>query len=78
MAGPAARFCQSGAVVVVLSAEIDVDEPLVRRLLVAEAPHLADRPLSLSAHGWDNAIWRLGDDLAVRVTRRAAAAHPVA
>ena len=60
--------------VVIPAAEVDVDEPLVRRLLAAQAPHLADRPLALATHGWDNAIWRLGDDLAVRVTRRAAAA----
>jgi aminoglycoside phosphotransferase (APT) family kinase protein len=51
-------------------AEIDIDEPLVRRLLLDQAPHLADRPLSPFLNGWDNATWRLGDDLAVRVPRR--------
>ena len=74
MAGRAASFCEADAVVVIPAAEVDVDEPLVRRLLETQAPHLAHLPLTLAAHGWDNAIWRLGDDLAVRVTRRAAAA----
>lgn len=34
-------------------------------------------PLQLVANGWDNAVFRLGDDLAVRVPRREAAAHLV-
>jgi aminoglycoside phosphotransferase (APT) family kinase protein len=51
-------------------AEVDIDEPLVRRLLVDQAPHVADLPLSRFINGWDNAIWRLGDDLAVRIPRR--------
>ena len=55
-------------------AEVEVDEALVRGLLRAGAPHLAGLPLARQADGWDNAVWRLGDDLAVRVTRRAAAA----
>jgi len=51
-----------------------MDESLLRRLLRPEAPHLADLPLRRVAGGWDNDIWRLGDDLAVRLTRRAVAA----
>ena len=32
------------------------------------APHdLADRPVRLGARGWDNQLWRLGDDLPVRL-----------
>ena len=30
-------------------------------------PDLADLPLTLGARGWDNQLWRLGDDLAVRL-----------
>lgn len=40
---------------------------LVRQLLRKQHPDLAERPLRLSARGWDNELWRLGDDLAVRL-----------
>ena len=56
------------------AAEIDVTEHLVRGLLVEQHPDLADLPLTLVANGWDNAIFRLGDELCVRVPRRAMAA----
>ena len=52
-------------------AELAIDEALVRGLLRAQHPDLAELPLSLVAAGWDNETWRLGDDLAVRVPRRA-------
>ncbi len=51
-------------------AEVDIDESLVADLLLDQAPHLADLSLSRVVNGWDNAIWRLGDDLAVRIPRR--------
>ena len=51
-------------------AEVDVDEPLVRRLLEAQHPDLAGLPLRYVADGWDNVTYRLGDDLAVRLPRR--------
>lgn len=47
--------------------EIEIDEELVRALLHDQHPDLADRALRLSAEGWDNQTWRLGDDLAVRL-----------
>lgn len=56
------------------AAEIDVDVPLTRALLAEQHPDLADGPLEIVAHGWDNVIVRLGDDLAVRLPRRAMAA----
>jgi aminoglycoside phosphotransferase (APT) family kinase protein len=56
------------------AAEIDIDAELVRSLLAEQHPDLADRDLRLVANGWDNAILRLGDDLVVRLPRRAAAA----
>ncbi|GAA4483077.1 hypothetical protein GCM10023171_14050 [Microbacterium panaciterrae] len=56
------------------AAEIRIDEILVRTLLREQAPDLAEEPLTLVAEGWDNAIWRLGDELAVRLPRRRAAA----
>lgn len=50
--------------------EVPVDDALVRRLLEAQMPDLADRPLTLvGPWGTDNAIWRLGDDLVVRLPR---------
>ena len=55
-------------------AEIEITEALVRELLRAQHPDLAELALTLVAEGWDNAMWRLGPELAVRVPRRAAAA----
>ncbi|MEV6293870.1 aminoglycoside phosphotransferase family protein [Streptomyces sp. NPDC051896] len=47
--------------------EIEITAELIRDLLRDQHPDLADRPLSLGARGWDNQLWRLGDDLAVRL-----------
>ncbi|WP_030257167.1 aminoglycoside phosphotransferase family protein [Streptomyces violens] len=47
--------------------EIEITAELVRDLLRDQHPDLADRPLRLGARGWDNQLWRLGDDLAVRL-----------
>lgn len=52
------------------AAEIDIDDGLVRRLLADQHPDLAALPLALVANGWDNAIFQLGSDLAVRLPRR--------
>jgi hypothetical protein len=56
------------------AAEVQITEALVRELLTAQHPDLADGRLRLVDAGFDNELWRLGDDLAVRVPRRAAAA----
>lgn len=58
-------------------AEVDLTTDLVRALLEDQHPDLAALPLRLAAHGWDNATFRLGDDLAVRLPRRELAAHLV-
>jgi aminoglycoside phosphotransferase (APT) family kinase protein len=55
-------------------AEVRVDEALVRNLLSEQHPDLAALPLRLVANGWDNVLWRLGAELAVRVPRRQQAA----
>ncbi|QDQ15882.1 aminoglycoside phosphotransferase family protein [Streptomyces spectabilis] len=47
--------------------EADITEDVIRDLLREQRPDLADRPLRLGARGWDNQVWRLGDDLAVRL-----------
>jgi aminoglycoside phosphotransferase (APT) family kinase protein len=55
--------------------EADVHETLVRRLLREQLPDLADLALTLvEPWGTDNAIWRLGDDLVVRLPRTDGAA----
>ena len=56
------------------AAEVHVDEHLVRALLAEQHPDLAHLPVTVAANGWDNVMLRLGDDLAVRIPRRAAAA----
>ncbi|MGW6500471.1 aminoglycoside phosphotransferase family protein [Nonomuraea angiospora] len=47
--------------------EIEVTAELVRDLLRDQHPDLAHHPVRLGARGWDNQLWRLGDDLAVRL-----------
>lgn len=60
------------------AAEVEIDRSLVRRLLADQHPDLADLPLTELASGWDNVLYRLGDDLVVRLPRRAMAAALVA
>jgi aminoglycoside phosphotransferase (APT) family kinase protein len=54
-------------------AEVDIDEALVRSLLRAQHPDLSDLRITLAATGWDNATYRLGEHLAVRLPRIEAA-----
>lgn len=50
--------------------EADIDTALVRRLLATQFPRWADRPIRpVASSGTDNAMFRLGDDLAVRLPR---------
>ena len=50
--------------------EIDIDLPLVRRLLAAQFPQWAHLPLApVQSAGTDNAIYRLGEEMAVRLPR---------
>lgn len=69
-------------------AEISLTADDVDRLIAAQHPALHARlrtashagprePLTLVAHGWDNDVFRLGPDLAVRLPRRKAAARLV-
>lgn len=55
-------------------ADVHIDVPLVRRLLAEQHPDLAGLPLEVVAEGWDNVVFRLGIELAVRVPRRSEAA----
>jgi aminoglycoside phosphotransferase (APT) family kinase protein len=49
--------------------DIDIDEALVRTLLREQHPDLAGLELREVVGGWDNRMWRLGEDLAVRLPR---------
>ncbi len=60
------------------TAEVHIDAAMVARLLASQAPHLADAPITGFAHGWDNELFALGEDLLVRLPRRQAAAHLIA
>jgi hypothetical protein len=51
--------------------EVEIDDSLVRRLLVDQFPEWADLPLRrVEPAGTVNAIFRLGDQLALRLPRR--------
>lgn len=50
--------------------EVDTDASLVRRLLKGQFPQWAGLPIErVESAGTDNAIYRLGDDMAVRLPR---------
>lgn len=50
--------------------EVATGAPLARRLLAAQFPQWADLPLEpVPSDGTDNAIYRLGDDMSVRLPR---------
>lgn len=50
--------------------EVDVPPALVRRLLAAQHPQWADLPLTVAGEwGTDHAMYRLGDELVVRLPR---------
>ena len=55
-------------------AEIAIDVTMVRGLLRQQHSDLADLALVDVGEGWDNRLFRLGDDLAVRLPRRAVSA----
>ncbi|MFH5877739.1 aminoglycoside phosphotransferase family protein [Arthrobacter sp. NA-172] len=58
-------------------AELDVTAGLVRSLLKEQLPMLSGLPLKLVANGWDNVIYRLGEEWAIRLPRREPAAQLV-
>jgi len=54
-------------------ADIRVDAATVRRLLQFECPSLAEESICLVDEGWDNFMFRVGRQYAVRLPRREAA-----
>ncbi|MEP6478600.1 MAG: aminoglycoside phosphotransferase family protein [Rhodoglobus sp.] len=55
-------------------AELDLDERLVAQLIRDQFPEFARLDLSAPLNGWDNAMFRLGPELVVRLPRRLLAA----
>lgn len=55
-------------------AEVDITVSLVVELVAEQHPDLASRPIRFLSEGWDNAQFRLGQDLIVRLPRRQVAA----
>ncbi|MEU3980503.1 aminoglycoside phosphotransferase family protein [Streptomyces sp. NPDC026672] len=49
--------------------EIEITADLIRELLREQHPDLAGLAVREVAGGWDNQMWRLGDELAVRMPR---------
>ena len=52
------------------AAELSITESLVRALLDDQFPDSRGLPLARVDSGWDNEIFRLGDEFAVRMPRR--------
>ncbi len=50
--------------------ELEIDEPLVRGLLAQQFPQWAGLPLERAGDGTVNVIYRLGDELSLRLPRR--------
>jgi aminoglycoside phosphotransferase (APT) family kinase protein len=59
------------------AAEIDLPVDFVWELVRHQHPDLATLPIAEVASGWDNAIFRLGNKMAIRLPRRSAAAELV-
>lgn len=57
--------------------DVRIDEALAARLVAEQHPDLV-APVRLVANGWDNAILRLGESLAIRMPRRRLAAGLIA
>lgn len=53
--------------------DVAIDVELVHGLLAAQRPEVAGLGLGFADDGWDNAIYRLGGELAVRLPRRSSA-----
>lgn len=56
------------------AAEVEIDEALVRALLIDQHLDLAGLAITSLGSGWDNAMFRLGEQYTIRLPRRALAA----
>lgn len=58
--------------------ECHIDDEIVKQLLQEQFPQWADLPLEpVSSAGTDNAIYRLGDELCMRLPRRESAVNDI-
>jgi aminoglycoside phosphotransferase (APT) family kinase protein len=57
------------------AADVEVSADLVRRLLAGQHPDLARLPVEFLANGWDNELYRVGDERVARLPRRALGAQ---
>lgn len=57
------------------AAEVDIDLGLVKTLIKDQFPQHAGQRVEPIGSGWDNVLFRLGDELLVRLPRRAIAAE---
>ena len=57
------------------AADVEVSADLVRRLLADQHPDLARLPVAFLANGWDNELYRIGEELLARLPRRALGAQ---
>ncbi|MCB0714244.1 MAG: aminoglycoside phosphotransferase family protein [Ignavibacteriae bacterium] len=55
-------------------AEVEISHELVQSLLSRQHPDLANLPLQIVDQGWDNVMFRLGNDFSIRLPRRTIAA----
>ncbi|WGV58313.1 phosphotransferase [Brevibacillus brevis] len=51
-------------------ADWEVSEPLVRTLILRQFPQLSAMPIKLIGCGWDNVVFRVGDEFVFRFPRR--------
>ncbi len=58
-------------------AEVEIDEALVHDLLGSQFPDLADHRCRRLNEGFDNSLWRVGDNLVARLPRREMAVVPL-
>ena len=58
--------------------EVPLDEDVIRDLLREQSPWWADLPLAPAGSGTDNSLYRLGDDLVLRLPRTPGTARDVA
>ena len=55
------------------AADVDISAELVRSLLASQHPDIAALPVEFLANGWDDALFRLGSELVVRMPRPSSA-----
>jgi len=71
-ASPSTAINQPQVILGTPASDLEIDANLVYRLMAEQHPDLAHLPIHLVDVGWDNAMFRLGEELCVRLPRRTA------